>query len=65
MDSEINQYHQSQQACTPTRETLRRRLEYRIKSAQENLKNMEEALKFLNDNPSLEVFHDLINKIGF
>lgn len=47
------------------RETLRKRLEDRRKQLAENLSDVEKALKFLDDNPNFEAFHDLLGKTGF
>jgi hypothetical protein len=49
----------------PVRETLRKRLEDRRKAAAEHLQDVEKALKFLDDNPNFEAFHDLLGKTGF
>jgi hypothetical protein len=47
------------------RETLRTRLENRKKAAEEHLADVTNALKFLDDNPNFEAFHDLLGKTGF
>lgn len=47
------------------RETLRRRLEDRKKGAEQHLADVTQALKFLDDNPNFEAFHDLLGKTGF
>lgn len=47
------------------RETLRIRLEQRQKDAQEHFNDVTKALKFLDDNPNFEAFHDLLGKAGF
>ena len=48
-----------------SRQTLRQRLEERRKGAAEHLADVEKALKFLDDNPNFEAFHDLLCKTGF
>jgi hypothetical protein len=58
------------QMCVPggislMRETLRKRLEDRKKAATEHLDDVSKALKFLDDNPNFEAFHDLLGKAGF
>lgn len=47
------------------RETLRQRLEARKKAAEEHLADLNKALKFLDENPNFEAFHDLVGKTGF
>jgi hypothetical protein len=49
----------------PTRPTLRQRLEERQKASEEYLADVTNALKFLDENPSFELFHNLIGKAGF
>jgi hypothetical protein len=49
----------------PTRQTLRQRLEERQKADEEYLADVTNALKFLDENPSFESFHNLIGKAGF
>lgn len=61
----LEKYPQETSACVAKRNTLRQTLEERKKSAEEQLANVTQALKFLNDNPSFETFHDLIGKTGF
>lgn len=53
------------QGMTLMRETLRKRLEDRQKAAKEHLDDVNKALKFLDDNPNFEAFHDLLGKAGF
>jgi hypothetical protein len=53
------------QLCVLTRQTLRQRLEERHKAATEHLADVTKALKFLDDNPNFEAFHDLLGKAGF
>lgn len=55
----------SAEVCGPTRETLRVRLVRRRKDAAEHLADVERAIKFLDDNPNFESFHDLLGKTGF
>jgi hypothetical protein len=49
----------------PTRQTLRQRLIERQKAAEEHLADINQALKFMDDNPNFEAFHNLIGKTGF
>ena len=49
----------------PQRQTLRQRLEERKKAAEEHLADVNQALKFIDDNPNFESFHNLIGKAGF
>lgn len=49
----------------PSRQTLRQRLVERQKQAEEHLSDVNQALKFLDENPSFESFHNLIGKAGF
>ena len=51
--------------CVQTRQTLRQRLEERKKAAEEHLADINQALKFIDDNPNFESFHNLIGKAGF
>ena len=58
-------YAEQTQLCTPVRQTLRQRLEERKRAAEEHLADVNQALEFLDKNPSFEVFHNLIGKTGF
>lgn len=45
--------------------TLRERLEDRKAQAEGHLKDVADALKFLDENPNFESFHNLVGKTGF
>lgn len=63
--NELSKYAEPTQACVPTRQTLRERLVERKRSAEEHLKDVTQALEFLDNNPNFESFHNLIGKAGF
>ena len=56
---------QTAELSVPQRQTLRQRLEERKKAAEEHLADVNQALKFIDDNPNFESFHNLIGKAGF
>ena len=56
---------QNAELSVPQRQTLRQRLEERKKAAEEHLADVNQALKFIDDNPNFESFHNLIGKAGF
>lgn len=58
-------YPQEATLAVPTRQTLRQRLVERQKEAEERLADINSALKFLDENPNFEAFHNLIGKAGF
>ena len=49
----------------PRRQTIRERLEEQKRVVQEHLTNLDMALKFMDDNPNFENFHNILGKIGF
>lgn len=53
------------QCGAPSRMTLRQRMIERQKQAEEHLADVNQALKFLDENPNFEQFHNLIGKAGF
>lgn len=59
------QMEQVKADCTLRQETLRQRLEFRKKQTEALLADVNEALKFLDNNPNFEAFHNLIGKAGF
>lgn len=44
---------------------LRQRLEEQLSNAKDRVTAIESALKFMNDNPSFEEFHNIIGKVGY
>lgn len=48
-----------------TRQTLRERLVEQRTVLAAQLKNLDEAIGFLDKNPSFENFHNVIGKAGF
>ncbi len=62
---DIDKYNMQGQVCMPTRETIRERLVKQRLMAVEHLANLESALKFMDENPNFENFHNLVSKIGF
>lgn len=48
-----------------TRQTLRERLVEQRTVLAAQLKNLDEAIGFLDQNPSFENFHNVIGKAGF
>jgi len=65
MDMGLKEYANTAQVCAPTRQTLRERLKERKQAAEEHLADVNHALKFLDENPNFEAFHNLIGKAGF
>lgn len=55
----------SEQPCMPYRQTLRERLMQQKTEIERHLENLNAALKFMDDNPNFEAFHDTITKAGF
>jgi len=51
--------------CTAEQETIRQRLERQLKIHVERAESIKQAIKFMDDNPNFESFHNLIGKIGF
>lgn len=47
------------------RATLRERLEEQRRTAKEFLDGIEAAIKFMNEHPDFENFHNTLGKIGF
>jgi hypothetical protein len=58
-------YAKQSQVCVPTRATLREWMLERKKATEEHLADVNQVLKFIDDNPNFEVFHNLIGKAGF
>jgi len=50
---------------SPEQETIRQRLERQLKIHIERAESIKQAIKFMDDNPNFESFHDLIGKIGY
>jgi hypothetical protein len=46
------------------RVSLRKRLEMRRKDAQEHLDKVEKAISFLDENPNLEKYQDIMGDLG-
>jgi dienelactone hydrolase len=65
MDMRLKEYAEPGQTCSPARQTLRERLVERKRAAEEHLADVNHALKFLDENPNFEAFHNLIGKAGF
>lgn len=47
------------------RQTIRERLIARQRNAERELKEIEEAIKALDENPGFEKVHDMITRIGY
>lgn len=61
----LSKYPQETALCAPQRQTIRERLEEQKRFLSEQLSNIESAIKFMDDNPNFENFHNLVSKIGF
>lgn len=65
----MNQYDYPQVAKESTgllaRESIKETLTRRREEAAIHLQNLDNAIKFLNENPNFESFHDLLRKSGF
>lgn len=48
-----------------TRETIKENLERQRSEVQAHLDNLDEALKFLNENPQFDSFYNTLRKAGF
>ena len=55
----------STELCVPTREPLRIRLERNRRDTHDKLNKLDQAIKFLDNHPEFENFHDLIGAVGF
>lgn len=47
------------------RQTLRERLQEQKKALEFQLASLSDAIKFMDDNPNFENFHNVITKAGF
>lgn len=63
--NKLQSYPEQGQVCMPIRQTIRERLQEQQRQVADQLANIESALKFMDDNPNFENFHNLISKIGF
>lgn len=48
-----------------TRETIKESLERQRAEVKAHLDNLDDALKFLNENPSFDSFYNTLRKAGF
>ena len=49
----------------PRRQTIREKLEEQRRTLQEHLTHLDQAIKFMDENPNFENFHNILGKIGF
>lgn len=52
------------QADAPRQELIRERLCRAQEATQKRLEKLTQAIKFIDDNPSFETFHDIITTAG-
>lgn len=64
-DYPIAQVEKASAGLSVRRQTLRERLIEQKTVLEAQLSNLNEALEFMDKNPSFENFHNVVNKAGF
>ena len=64
-DDNMKVANASQGVCLAEPQTIRERLERQLRTHIERAESIKQAIKFMDDNPNFESFHNLIGKIGF
>ena len=65
MNSVMTNAEKGMSGLSIRRQTLRERLVEQKTVLEEQLKNLNEALEFMDNNPAFENFHNTISKAGF